>query len=71
VPLIYKEEGRKVSKLKREKGLVIKRHLTFLSKEEHKVVVSVLFYKVKEKKHYIIRKAILDKFKFTPLSLQS
>jgi hypothetical protein len=47
--LIYRGGGREVSKFK-AKGLVVRRHLTFLSKEEHKVAAGTLFYKVKEEK---------------------
>ena len=36
------------------------RHLAFLSREEYKVAIGVLFYKVEGEKHYVIRKAILD-----------
>jgi hypothetical protein len=60
VSLIYKGGGRKVSKFKGEEGLVVGRHLTFLSKEEHKVAASTLFYKVKKEKHYVIKKLILS-----------
>jgi hypothetical protein len=36
------------------------RHSTFLSREEHGVAASALFYKVEGEKHCIMRKEILD-----------
>jgi hypothetical protein len=36
------------------------RHSAFLSREEHRVAIGALFYKVEGEKHYVIRKAILD-----------
>jgi hypothetical protein len=57
--LIHRGGGREVSRFKGEEGLVVRRHLTFLSREEHRVVVGALFYKVKGEKHYVIRKLIL------------
>jgi hypothetical protein len=37
----------------------VRRHLTFLSKKEHGVAASALFYKIEGEKHCVIRKAIL------------
>jgi len=62
VPLIYKKGRREVSRFKRKKKLVVKRHLTFLLRKEYKVATSVLFYKVKEEKHSIIKKVILSNY---------
>jgi hypothetical protein len=50
--LIYRGGGCEVGRFK-AKGLVVGRHLAFLSREEHKVAASALFYKVKGEKHCI------------------
>jgi hypothetical protein len=51
--------GREVGRFEGEKRLVVGRHLMFLSKEEHRVAASLLFYKIEGEKNCIIRKAIL------------
>jgi hypothetical protein len=43
-------------------------HSTFLSREEHRVAAGALFYKAEGEKHCIMRKAILDNEKSTPLA---
>jgi hypothetical protein len=58
--LIHRGGGREVSRFEGEERLVVGRHLTFLSREEHRVVAGVLFYEVKGEKHCVMRKAILD-----------
>jgi hypothetical protein len=52
--------GPKVGRFNGEEGLVVGRHSTFLSREEHRVAAGSLFYKVEGKKHCVISKAILD-----------
>jgi hypothetical protein len=51
--------GREVGRFEGEERLVVGRHSTFLSREEHRVAVGVLFYKIEGEKHYVIRGAIL------------
>ena len=58
--MIHRGGGRKVGKFEEEERLVVRRHSTFLSRKEHRVAAGALFYKVKEEKHYVIKKAILD-----------
>ena len=57
--MIRRRGGREVSRFEGEERLVVRRHSTFLSKEEHMVAASALFYKAKGEKHCVIRKAIL------------
>jgi hypothetical protein len=45
--------------LKGKEGLVVGRHPTFLSKEEHRFATGSLFYKVEGEKQCVIRKAVL------------
>jgi hypothetical protein len=47
-----------VGRFKGEEGLVVGRHSTFLSREEHGVAAGALFYKVEGEKLCIMRKAI-------------
>ena len=63
-PSIHRGGGREVGRFEGEEGLVVGRHSTFLSREEHGVAAGALFYKVEGEKHYIIRKAILLIYKF-------
>jgi hypothetical protein len=42
--LIHRKGGHEVGRFKGEERLFVGRHLTFLSKEEHRVAASVLFY---------------------------
>jgi hypothetical protein len=44
VPLIHRGRRHKVNKFKGEEKLVVGKHLMFLSREEHKVAASALFY---------------------------
>jgi hypothetical protein len=69
VPSIYRGGRHKVGRFEREERLVVGRHSTFLSREEHRVVADVLFYKIEREKHHVIRKAILGNSKSIPLSL--
>jgi hypothetical protein len=48
----------------RRRRLVVGRHSTFLSREEHGVTAGALFYKIEGEKHCITRKAILLIYKF-------
>ena len=48
-----------MSRFKGEERLVVGRHSTFLSREEHRVAAGVLFYKIEGEKHYVMRKAIM------------
>jgi hypothetical protein len=50
-PLIYGGGGREVGGFKREEGLVVGRHSTFLSREKRRVSTGALFYKVEGEKH--------------------
>jgi hypothetical protein len=59
-PSIHGGGGREVGRFKGEERLIVGRHSTFLSREEHRVAVGALFYKVEGEKHCIVRKAILD-----------
>jgi hypothetical protein len=45
-PSIHRGGGHEVGRFKEEGRLVIGRHSTFLSMEEHRVAAGVLFYKV-------------------------
>jgi hypothetical protein len=56
--LIHRGGGREVGRFKGEERLVVGRHSTFLSREEHGVAIGALFYKVEGEKHYIMRNAI-------------
>ena len=58
-PSIYRGGGREIGRFKAEE-LVMGRHSAFLSREEHRVTIGALFYKVEGEKCCIIRKAILD-----------
>jgi hypothetical protein len=58
-PSIHRGGGREVSRFEGEERLVVGRHSTFLSKEEHRVATGALFYKVEGEKHCVIRKAVL------------
>jgi hypothetical protein len=62
--LIHRGGGCEVGKFEEEERLVVGRHSTFLSREEHRVAAGVLFYKVEGEKHCIMRKAILLIYKF-------
>ena len=42
-----------------EERLVVGRHSTFLSREEHWATAGALFYKVEGEKHCVMRKAML------------
>ena len=59
---------REVGRFEGEERQVVGRHLTILFREEHRVAASALFYKIEGEKHYVIRKAILGNYKYTPLS---
>jgi hypothetical protein len=48
--------GHKVGRFKGEEKLIVRRHSTFLSREEHGVAAGALFYQAKEQKHYVMRK---------------
>jgi hypothetical protein len=63
-PSIHRGGGREVGRFEGEERLVVGRHSMFLSKEEHRVTVSALFYKAEGEKHCIIRKAIPLIYKF-------
>jgi len=63
-PSIHRGGGREVGRFEGEERLVMGRHSTFLSREEHGVAAGVLFYKVEGEKHYIMRKTILLICKF-------
>jgi hypothetical protein len=54
--LIHRGGGHKVGRFKGEERLVVGRHSTFLSKEEHKVAASALFYQAEGQKHCVMRK---------------
>ena len=58
--MIHRRGGREVGRFKGEERLVVGRHSTFLSREEHRVAAGALFYKVEGEKHCIMRKAIPD-----------
>jgi hypothetical protein len=66
--LIHRGGRYKVGRFEGEERLVIGRHSTFFSREEHRVVASVLFYKIEREKHYVIRTTILGNSKSTLLS---
>jgi hypothetical protein len=55
-PSIHGGGGREVGRFKGEERLVVGRHSTFLSREEHRVATSALFYQAKGQKHCVIRK---------------
>jgi hypothetical protein len=42
-----------------EERLVVGRHSTFLSREEHGVAAGALSYKVEGEKHYIMRRVVM------------
>jgi hypothetical protein len=67
--LLHRKGGRKASRFKGEERLVMGRHSTFLSEEEHGVAPSALLYEVKGEKHCVIRKSIKGNEKSTPLYL--
>jgi hypothetical protein len=47
---------REVGRLKGEERLVLRKHSTFPSREEHRVAAGTLFYKVEGEKHCYYRK---------------
>jgi hypothetical protein len=55
---------REVGRFKGKERLVVGRHSTFLSREEHGAAAGALFYKVEGEKHCITRKATLLIYKF-------
>ena len=59
MPSIHGGRGREVGRFEGEERLVVGRHSTFLSREEHEVAIGALFYKIEVEKHFVMRKAIL------------
>ena len=56
--MIYRG-GRESGRFKGKERLVMGRHSTFLSREEHGVAAGALFYKVEGEKHCVMRKSTL------------
>jgi hypothetical protein len=52
--LIHRGGGHEVGRFKGEERLVVGRHSTFLSREEHRVATGTLFYQAEGQKHCVI-----------------